>query len=142
LIPHANKILLRIIQGSLATCNERELSEEQAEFRKGRGMTDQIANIRWVLERAMEYGKTIFMGFIFYSKTFNCVEITHQKLCEPQDRRVTAEDNDIENIYGAMHKNRESSPKTFYPQKQKWLTMVTAYARGMYNILIALYIAF
>jgi len=57
LIPHASKILLRIIQGRLATYIEREISEEQAGFRKGRGMRDQIANIRWVLERAMEYGK-------------------------------------------------------------------------------------
>ena len=56
-IPHASKILLRIIQGRLATYIEREISEEQAGFRKGRGMRDQIANIRWVLERAMEYGK-------------------------------------------------------------------------------------
>jgi len=32
--------------------------------------------------------------------------ITHQKVCEPQDRRKTAADNDTENIYGAMHKSR------------------------------------
>jgi hypothetical protein len=56
LIPHASKILLRIIQGRLATYIEREISEEQAAFRKGRGTRDQTANISWVLERAMEYG--------------------------------------------------------------------------------------
>jgi hypothetical protein len=61
LIPHASKILLKIIQGRLATYTEKEISEEEAGFRKGRGTRDQVANIRWILERAMEYGKTIFM---------------------------------------------------------------------------------
>jgi hypothetical protein len=76
LIPHASKILLRIIQGRLATYIEREISEEQARFRKGRGTRDHIANIRWILERAMEYGKTIFMCFIDYSKAFNCIDLS------------------------------------------------------------------
>jgi len=74
LIHHASKIVLRIIQGRLATYIEREISEEQAGFRKGRGMRDQTANIRWILERAMEYGKTIFMCFIGYGKAFDCVD--------------------------------------------------------------------
>jgi len=74
LIPHASKVLLRIIQGRPATYIEREISEEQAGFRKGRGTRDQIANIRWILERVMEYGKTIFVCFIDYSKAFDCVD--------------------------------------------------------------------
>jgi len=61
LIPHASKILLRIIQERLATYIEREISEEQAGFTKGRGTRDQIANIRWILERTIEYGKTIVL---------------------------------------------------------------------------------
>jgi hypothetical protein len=55
--PHASKILLRIIQGRLATYIEREIAEEKAGFKKGRGIRDQITNISWSLERAMEYGK-------------------------------------------------------------------------------------
>jgi hypothetical protein len=78
LIPHASKILLRIIQGRLETYIEREISEEQAGFRKGRGMRDQIANIRCILVRAMEYGKTIVTCFINYSKAFDCVD--HSRL--------------------------------------------------------------
>jgi hypothetical protein len=70
LISHVSKILLRIIQNRLATYIEREISEEQAGFRKGRGTRDQIANIRWILERKMEYGK-IIMCFIDYSKAFD-----------------------------------------------------------------------
>jgi hypothetical protein len=68
LIPHASKIMLRIIQGRLATYIKRKISEEQVGFRKGEGTRDQIANIRWILERAMEYCNTIFMCFIDYSK--------------------------------------------------------------------------
>jgi hypothetical protein len=78
LIPHASKILLRIIQGRLATYIEREISEEQAGFRKDRGTRDQIANIRWILERVMEYGKTICVCFIDYNKAFDCVD--HSRL--------------------------------------------------------------
>jgi len=74
LIPHASKILLRIIKERLATYIERKISEEQAGFRKGRGTRDQIANIRWIIEITMEYGKTIIMCFIDYSKTFDCVD--------------------------------------------------------------------
>jgi hypothetical protein len=70
--------MLRIIQGRLATYIEREISEEQAGFIKGRGTRDQIANIRWILERAMEYGKTIFMCFIDIGKAFDCV--AHSRL--------------------------------------------------------------
>jgi hypothetical protein len=74
LIPHASKILLRIIQGRLATYIEREISEEQAGFSKGGGTRDQTANIIWILEKAMEYGKTILMCFIDYSKAFDCTD--------------------------------------------------------------------
>jgi len=75
LIPHASKILLRIIQGRLGTYSQREILEEQAGFR---GMRDQIAYIRWILEGAMEYGKTIFMCFRDYSKAFDYVD--HNRL--------------------------------------------------------------
>jgi len=78
LIPPASKILLRIFQSQLATYTEKEISEEQAGFRKGRGTRDQIANIRWILERAMEYGKTVFVCFIDYSKAFDCID--HSRL--------------------------------------------------------------
>jgi len=78
LIPHASKIMLRIIQGRLATYIKMEIPEEQAGLRKGRGTRDQIANIRWILEGAIEYGKTIFMYFIDYSKAFDYID--HRRL--------------------------------------------------------------
>ena len=47
-------------------------------FRKGRGTSDQIANIRWIIEKASESQKNIYFGFIEYAKAFNCVD--HNKL--------------------------------------------------------------
>ena len=48
----------------------RELPDVQAEFRKGRGLRDQIANIYWIIEKAKEYQQNIC--FIDYAKAFDC----------------------------------------------------------------------
>ena len=51
-----------------------ELPDVQAGFRKGRGTRDQIANIRWITEKAREFKKNIFLCFIDYAKAFDCVD--------------------------------------------------------------------
>ena len=51
----------------------RELSDVQAEFRKGRGTRDQIANICWIMEKAREFQKNIYFCFTDYNKAFDCV---------------------------------------------------------------------
>ena len=53
---------------------KRELSDTQAAFRKGRGTRDQIANIRWTIEKAREFQKNIYFCFIDYAKAFDCVD--------------------------------------------------------------------
>ena len=53
LISHASKVMLKILQARL----KRELPDVQAGFRKGRGTRDQIANIRWIMEKAREFKK-------------------------------------------------------------------------------------
>ena len=55
-----------------------ELPDVQAGFRKGRGTRDQIANIRWIIEKAREFQKNIYFCFIDYTKAFDCVD--HNKL--------------------------------------------------------------
>ena len=50
----------------------------QAGFRKGRGTRDQIANIRWIMEKAREFQKNISFCFLDYAKAFDCVD--HNKL--------------------------------------------------------------
>ena len=57
-----------------------ELPDVQAGFRKGRGTRDQIANIRWIMEKAREFQKNIYFCFIDYAKVFDCVD--HNKLWE------------------------------------------------------------
>ena len=55
-----------------------ELPDVQAGFRKGRGTRDQIANIRWIMEKARQFQKIIYFCFIDYAKAFDCVD--HNKL--------------------------------------------------------------
>ena len=55
LISHASKVMLKILQASLQQYENRELPDVQAGFTKGRGTRDQIANIRWIIEKAREF---------------------------------------------------------------------------------------
>ena len=52
-----------------------ELPDVQAEFRKGRGTTNQIANICWIIEKVGEFQKNIYFCFIDFSKAFDCVDL-------------------------------------------------------------------
>ena len=78
LILHASKVMLKILQARFQQYVNRELPDVQAGFRKGRGTRDQIANIRWIIEKAREYQKNIYFCFIDYAKAFDCVD--HNKL--------------------------------------------------------------
>ena len=69
--------MLKILQARLQQYVNGELPDVQAGFRKGRGIRDQIANIRWIIEKEREFQKNIFC-FIDYTKAFDCVE--HSKL--------------------------------------------------------------
>ena len=79
LMSHASKVMLKIVQARLQKYVNWELLEVQAGFRKGRGTRDQIANIRWIIEKAREFQKNIYFCFIDYAKAFDCVD--HNKLC-------------------------------------------------------------
>ena len=65
--------MLKILQARLQQYVNRELSDIQAAFRKGRGPRDQIANIRWIMEKAREFQKNIYFCFLDYAKAFDCV---------------------------------------------------------------------
>ena len=64
LISHASKVMLKILQIRLQQYMNRELPDVQVDFRKGRGTRDQIANIRWIIEKAREFQKNIYLCFI------------------------------------------------------------------------------
>ena len=72
LISHASKVMLKILQARLQQYVNHELV--QAGFRKGRGTGDQIANIRWIMEKARKFQKNICFCFIDYAKAFDCVD--------------------------------------------------------------------
>ena len=55
LISHASKVMLKILQARLQQYVNRELPDVQVGFRKGRGTRDQIANMRWTMEKAREF---------------------------------------------------------------------------------------
>ena len=57
LISHASKIILKILQARLQQYVNHELQDGQAGFRKGRGIRDQIANIRWIIKKGREFQK-------------------------------------------------------------------------------------
>ena len=78
LISHPSKVTLKILQARLQQYVNHEIPDVQAGFRKGRGTGDQIASIRWNIEKAREFQKNIYFCFIDYVKAFDCVD--HKKL--------------------------------------------------------------
>ena len=73
LISHDSKVMLKTLQARLQQYVNWELPDVQAGFRKGRGTRDQIANIRWIMEKAKEFQKNIYFCFTDYAKAFDCV---------------------------------------------------------------------
>ena len=69
--------MLNIVQARLQQYMNRELPDVQADFRKGSGARNHIANIRWIIEKAREFQKNIYC-FIDYAKAFDCAD--HNKL--------------------------------------------------------------
>ena len=70
--------MLKILQVRLQQYVNCEHSDVQAGFRKGRGTRDQIANIRWIIEKATVFQKNIYFCFTDYAKAFDCTD--HNKL--------------------------------------------------------------
>ena len=78
LISHASKVMLKILHAWLQHYSSQELLDVQAGFKKGKGTRDQIASICWVIEKAREFQKNIYLCFISYTKAFDNVD--HNKL--------------------------------------------------------------
>ena len=72
LISHVGKVMLKIFQARLQQYMNREISDVQAGFRKGRGTRDQTTNICWIIEKAREFQKNIY--FCFTVKVFSIVK--------------------------------------------------------------------
>ena len=76
LISHTSKVMLKILQARHQLYMNLEL--HLAEFKNGRGIRDQIANIHWIIEKARTFQKNISFCFIDYAKAFDYVD--HNKL--------------------------------------------------------------
>ena len=72
--------MLKILHARLQHYVNQEPPDVQAGFRKGRGTRDQVANIRWVIEKTREFQKNIYLCFVDYTKAFDCVD--YDKLVE------------------------------------------------------------
>ena len=70
--------MLKILQARLQQYMNHELPDIQAGFRKGRGTTDQIATIHWIIKKSRKFQKNIYFSFIDYAKAFDCLD--HNKL--------------------------------------------------------------
>ena len=71
-------VMFNILQARLQQYMNHEYPDVQAGFRKDRETRDQIANIRWIMEKAREFQKNIYFCFIDDAKAFDCVD--HNKL--------------------------------------------------------------
>ena len=90
----------------------RELPDVQAGFRKDRGTRDQTANIHWIIEKAREFQKNIYLCFIDYAKAFDCVD--HNKLWKAS-KEIEISDHLtclLRNLYG----DQEATVRTLLEQ--------------------------
>ena len=67
-------VILKILQARLQQYVNHEIPDVQAGFRKDRGTRDQMTNIHWIIEKAREFQKNIYICFIDYAKAFDCVD--------------------------------------------------------------------
>ena len=77
-LSQASKVMFKILQARLQQYVNREFPDVQAGFRNGRRTRDQIANIRCITEKSIEFQKNIYFCFIDYAKAVDCVD--HNKL--------------------------------------------------------------
>ena len=72
LISHASKVMLKILHARLQHYTNQELPDVQAGFRKARGIREPY--VRWIIQKAREFQKNIYLCCIDYAKAFDCVE--------------------------------------------------------------------
>ena len=104
--------MLKIFQARLQQYVNWELADVQAGFRKGRGTRNQIANIRWMIEKAREFQKNIYFCFIDYAKAFDCVD--HNKLWK------ILQEMGIPDHLTCLLRNLYAGQETTEPHMEQW----------------------
>ena len=88
----------------------QELPDVHAGFRKRRGTRDQIASIHWVIKKAREFQKNIYLCFIDYMKAFDCID--HDKLWKAL-REMGIPDH-LTCLLRNLYAGQEATVKTLY----------------------------
>ena len=110
LTSHARKVMLKILHAWLQHYRNQELLDFQAGFRKGRGTRIKVANICWIIEKAKEFQKTIYLCLINYAKTFKCVG--HNKLWKTLNEMKLPDY--LTCLLGNMYVGQEAAVRTLY----------------------------
>ena len=100
--------MLKILQARLQQYVNRELPGVQTGFRKGRGTRDQMANIRWIIEKARELEKNMYFCFIDYAKAFDCVD--HNKPWKTL--KETGISEHLTCLLGSLYAGQEATVRT------------------------------
>ena len=125
--------MLKILQARLQQYMNHELPDVQAGFRKGRGTRVQIVNICWIIEKAREFQKNIYFGFIDYAKDFDCVY--PNKLENSSRDRTTKQDCLLRNLYAGQEatvRNRHGTTDWF--QIGKGVCQVCTLSPCLFNL--------
>ena len=117
--------MLKILHARLQHYVNQELPDVQAGFRKGRETRDQIANICWIIEKAREFQKNIYLCFIDYTKAFDCVD--HDKLWKAL-REMEIPDH-LTCILRNLYVRQEATVRTLYG-KTDWLKIKKGVQQG------------
>ena len=81
--------MLKILQARFQQYVNPELPDVQAKFRKGRETRDQVADIRWIMEKAKEFQKNIYFCFIYYGKAFMWITTNCRKFLKRWEYQTT-----------------------------------------------------
>ena len=124
LISHAGKVMFKIIQARLQQYMNHEIPDVQAECRKGRGTRDQIANIRWIIEKATEFQKNISLCFIDYAKAFDSMD--HNKMWKILKEMWLLDH--LTCLLGNLYAGQERAVRTLHGTMD-WFRIGTGYGR-------------
>ena len=117
-------VIFKILQTRLQQYVNYELPDVQAGFRKGRGTRDQIANVRWIIEKPREFQKNIYFCFIDYAKAFDCVD--HNKLWK------IVKEMGIPDHLSCLLKNLYAATVTTGHGKTDWFLIGKKYVKAVY----------
>ena len=128
-ISNASKVMLKILHARLLHYVKEELPHVQARFRKERGTRNQIANIHWIIEKAREFQKNIYLCFIDYAKAFDCVD--HNKLWKTLTE--TGIPDHLTYLLRNLYVGQEATVRTVYGTTD-WFKIEKGVRQGLFTV--------